>query len=146
MPVHTCVAECAWNIEYICHWGILFIYIYFLGYTFGGVYIPCTYSHARWSYIRRLTSFFVVSLVCQALLFPFLCGFFEQRPRFKQLKSFKSFLEVYWYQWWAVHLFYSKTNATAGECHCSSLYKGNNYVFQPRHCLALYNHLHSYSN
>ena len=25
MPVHTCVAECVWNVGYICHWGTSFI-------------------------------------------------------------------------------------------------------------------------
>ena len=62
------------------------------------VKLPCIYSHARWTHCRLLRSFVVVSLVCGALLFPFLCGFFEQRPRFKQLKSFKSFLKVYRYK------------------------------------------------
>ena len=37
MPVHTCVAKCAWNGGYICHWGASFSW----GCTFGGVYVPC---------------------------------------------------------------------------------------------------------
>ena len=46
MPVHTCVAECVCNVEkgegghpfLFCLWG----------YTSGGVYVPCIYTHTRW--------------------------------------------------------------------------------------------------
>ena len=51
MPVRTFVAECAWNGGYISHWGILF-----WGRTFDGVYVPCIYSHPRWSYCRQFRS------------------------------------------------------------------------------------------
>ena len=44
MPVHTCVANCAWNVGYICYWGASFLW----GCSSGGVYIPCIYTHARW--------------------------------------------------------------------------------------------------
>ena len=30
--------------------------------TFGGVYIPCIYSHARWSYRRRFSSLLLCPL------------------------------------------------------------------------------------
>ena len=40
-----------WRVR-ICHWG----HPFFGGCTFGGVYIPCIYSHARWSYRRRFRS------------------------------------------------------------------------------------------
>ena len=45
MPVHTCVAECAWNVRYVIMplWGILF-----RGCTSGEVYVPFSYKHARW--------------------------------------------------------------------------------------------------
>ena len=39
------------------------------GCTFGGVYVPCIYSHARWWYRRRFRSV-VVSLACWMLLTP----------------------------------------------------------------------------
>ena len=39
MPVHTCVAECAWNGWYIWHWGHSFFCL-FWGCTCGGVYMP----------------------------------------------------------------------------------------------------------
>ena len=29
MSVHTCAAECAWNGGFICHWGHLFLRVYF---------------------------------------------------------------------------------------------------------------------
>ena len=43
LPVYTCVAKCAWNVGYMPQGGILF-----RGCTSGGVYIPSTYTHARW--------------------------------------------------------------------------------------------------
>ena len=69
MPVHTCVAEYAWNVAYNYKplgafkktekiVGILF----FVGCTSGGVYVPCIYTHARWE-LFLATQVFVVLLV-----------------------------------------------------------------------------------
>ena len=38
------------------------------GCAFGGIYVPCSYSHARWSYRRRFLS--LISLYLVSLLFP----------------------------------------------------------------------------
>ena len=48
--------------------------VWVCGCTFGGVYVPCIYLHARWSYHRRFRSV-VVSLVCWGLLTPVFGGF-----------------------------------------------------------------------
>ena len=49
--------------------GTLFCFV-FLGCTFGGVYIPCIYSHARWSYRRRFTSLLLCPLSVERYYFP----------------------------------------------------------------------------
>ena len=41
LPVHTCVAESAWNEGYMCHWEA-FIFEH-VPCTAGGVYVPCIY-------------------------------------------------------------------------------------------------------
>ena len=51
--------------------------VWVCGCTFGGVYVPCIYLHARWSYLRQLR-YVVASLICGALLtlfvyFAFIC-------------------------------------------------------------------------
>ena len=43
---------------------------FFLGWTFGGVYVPCIYSHARWSYYRRFRSVVVCPLSVKCYYFP----------------------------------------------------------------------------
>ena len=58
MPVHTCVAECAWNVGYIYHWGASF----FWGCTSDWGYVPCIYTHARWE-LPQATQVFVVMFV-----------------------------------------------------------------------------------
>ena len=65
VPVHTYVAECAWNGGCICHWGHPF-----WGCTFGGVYIPCIYSHTRWSYRRLFRSLLLCPLSVERYYFP----------------------------------------------------------------------------
>ena len=74
-PVSPSVPE----MEYICHWGLPFFFFFRKKCTFGGVYVPCIYSHARWSWRFRSV---VVSFVCWALLNPF----------------------VVWLRFWRVHL------------------------------------------
>ena len=60
MPVHTCVAECVWNGGYACHWG----HPFFVVEAVPLVELP-----------KAIQVFVVVSLVCRALLFPFVCCF-----------------------------------------------------------------------
>ena len=45
--------------------GILFLRMYF-----DGVYIPCIYSHARWSYRRRFRSLLLCPLSVERYYFP----------------------------------------------------------------------------
>ena len=40
------------------------------GCTFGGVYIPCSYSHAEWSYRRRFRSLLLCPLSVERYYFP----------------------------------------------------------------------------
>ena len=40
------------------------------GRTFGGVYVPCIYSHARWSYRRRFRSLLLCPLSVERCYFP----------------------------------------------------------------------------
>ena len=72
MPVHTCVAECAEMEGIGATGGILF---FFGGCTFGVVYIPCIYSHARWSYRRRFKSLLLCPLSVERYYFPSLVCF-----------------------------------------------------------------------
>ena len=44
MPVHTGVAECAWQEGIYTPLGGIILW----GCTSGGVYVPCIYWHARW--------------------------------------------------------------------------------------------------
>ena len=46
--------------------------ILFWGCTFGGVYVPCIYSHARWQLPHAIHDYVVVSLDSRALLIPFI--------------------------------------------------------------------------
>ena len=79
MPIHSCVTNCAWNGEYMCHRGVYFFLVLFWGCTFGEVYVPCNYSHARWSNRTRSRSLLlcplsvVVSLVCCCVSCLLLC-------------------------------------------------------------------------
>ena len=68
MPVHTFVALCALNGGvYYATWDILFFF--FNGCTFGGVYIPCIYSHARWNYRGRFRSLLLCPLLVEGYSF-----------------------------------------------------------------------------
>ena len=55
------------------------------GRTFGGVYMPCIYSHARWTYRRRFRSLLLCPLSVQRYYFPLSVG--------------ASFLQFYAYFW-----------------------------------------------
>ena len=44
----------------------------FRGCTFGGVYVPCIYSHARWIYHRQFSSLWSCSLSIERYYFPLL--------------------------------------------------------------------------
>ena len=62
---HLCRRVCLkWRV-YMPLGGILF-----WGWTFGGVYIPCIYSHARWSYLRRFRSLLLCPLSFARYYFP----------------------------------------------------------------------------
>ena len=45
--------------------------------TFGGVYIPCIYSHARWSYRRRFRSLLLCPLSVERYCIPLLVDSME---------------------------------------------------------------------
>ena len=79
MPVRTCVAECAWNGGYICHWGHPFFFFFFWGCTFGRVYTPCILLACQVELPQAIQVFVVVSLVCRALLFPYVRWFTKKR-------------------------------------------------------------------
>ena len=46
--------------------------------TFGGVYVPCIYSHARWSYRRRFRSLLLCPLSVERYYFPLFWWWFVQ--------------------------------------------------------------------
>ena len=62
MPVHTCVTECAWIGGYICHWGHPFSMICTLYLLACQMELP-----------KAIQVVVLVSIVCRALLFPFVC-------------------------------------------------------------------------
>ena len=62
MPVRTCVAECAWNGGYICHWGHPFFFFFFEDVPLVEFIHLVFYSHARWSYRRRFRSLLLCPL------------------------------------------------------------------------------------
>ena len=68
MVVHTCVAECAWNGEYIFHWGHPFLRMY-LWWSLCALYLLTRQVELPWA----IQVFVVVSLACPVLLFPFVC-------------------------------------------------------------------------
>ena len=61
---------------YICHWGHPFWEC-----TFGGVYLPCIYWHARWSYRRRCGSLWLCSLFVEGYYFPLFVDFSLSSPQ-----------------------------------------------------------------
>ena len=86
MPVHTCVAECAWSVGYTRHWeaaggrgwggGVLFGEC-----TSGGVYIRYIYSMPGESYCRSLLLY--LCDVFRALINSLVCGLSSFRIQVK---------------------------------------------------------------
>ena len=69
---HLCHRVCLnWRVAYICHWGHLFFF--FWSCAFGGGYIPLYLLTGQVELPWAIQVFVVVSLVCQTLLFPFVC-------------------------------------------------------------------------
>ena len=76
MPVHTRVAERAWNGGCICPWGHPSLTMYFCW----SLYTLCIYSHARWSYRMRFRSLLLCPLSVERYYFPlFVDSLFEKQ-------------------------------------------------------------------
>ena len=67
---------------------VLVLFCASLEYTFGRVYVPCSYSHARWSYLRRFRSLLLCPLSVESYYFPSFVGSFFIKNFKNQFKRF----------------------------------------------------------